>query len=67
MDECDILQLTRESMILRRIRDRGTIRRELGTLVNRSGTWLAVRHAGALKNTNHKLALRDKKDPHSVE
>jgi hypothetical protein len=55
--ECEVLQGTREAMILCRIRDWGTIRRELGTCVNRSRTRFAIRHPSTLKNINHILVL----------
>jgi hypothetical protein len=61
--ECEILQGAQEAMILCHIRDWGTIRRELGTCVNRSRTQFAIRHPDVLKNINHILALWEKETP----
>jgi hypothetical protein len=55
--ECEILLGTHKATVLCRIRDWGTIRRELGTSVNWSRTWFAISHPDALKNINHILAL----------
>jgi hypothetical protein len=56
--QCKVLKRARKAAVLGRVGDeRSLIRRELATRVNGSGTWVALKHASALKKVDDGLAL----------